>query len=67
MDSRKRILHLRQAFDGGPDEFQHFDALRLFGPAGKGGVLDIARQADAAGHDDAVMRSFAARASRRVE
>ena len=36
------------------------DALGFLGPAGKEAVLDVARQPDAAGHDDPVMRPFAA-------
>ena len=37
------------------------NALRLFRPTGKRRVLDVARQAHAAGHDDAVVRTFAPR------
>ena len=44
---------------------QHFDALRLFRPAGIGRVLQVARQPHAARHDDAVMRAVQAWPSRR--
>ena len=35
-------------------------AVRILGPAGKSDALEVAGEADAAGHDDAVVRAFTA-------
>ena len=58
----ERVLHFRQSFDRRPDQLQHPNPLRLFGPARESRILEVARQPDAAGHHDPVVRPFAARA-----
>ena len=58
----KALFHFRQSFDRGLNEFQHANPLRLLGPAGEGGILEVARQPDAAGHDNPIVRPFASRA-----
>ena len=59
------VLHFRQALHRRPDQFKHADALRLFRPARKRRVLQIARQPHAAGHDNPVVRAVPLRGLRR--
>ena len=56
---RECLVHLRQGLDRGPDDVENPDALRLLGPAGKRGVVDVPGQTDAAGHHDPVVGAFA--------
>jgi hypothetical protein len=56
----KRVGHLRQRLDGGTNCLESLDALGLFGPTGERHAFEVAREAHAAGENDAIVRSFAA-------
>jgi hypothetical protein len=54
------ISHLGQGLDGRPDTLENADSFGLFGPARKRRALDVAGEPHAAGHDDLIVRPFAA-------
>src|SRR6266404_8207281 len=54
------ILHIREALDGRSNQFEHPHSFRLFGPTWKSGFFEITRQPDAAGHYNAIIRTFSA-------
>ena len=55
-------LHFGQRFYGWPKQLQHANPFRLLSPTREGSILKVTRQPDAAGHDNPIMRPFAARA-----
>jgi hypothetical protein len=55
-------LHFEQSFYGRPKQLHHANAFRLLSPTREGSILKVTRQPDAAGHDNPIMRPFAARA-----
>ncbi len=59
------IGHFRQRDHCGQNRFQHFHALRFFGPTWKRMVAQISRQPHAARHYNAVMRPVPVRGLRR--
>ena len=50
---------MREAFDGRTNDLKRLDALGLFRPTRKRHPAQIAGETDAAGHDDAIMRTGA--------
>ena len=59
-----RVLHLRQLGHGGLHHGEHLLALGLLGPAGKGMMIEVAREAQAAAENDAISAVLALESTR---